>query len=210
MIIRIGAFKPWLLAGCLAALSQFTAQAAIGIFESYAIINKNGTGNTYYDAGASTGNADFQGANLGTFNSSINSLVLNGGEVKTFKNSGGDVFGAYLEYRIWSGTPSGSFSETQLFFNSNLGGNGDQKWDATGANINLLQGLNSGTYTLEIYFRAPGNQGQAFDNRGGLNYEATFSVVPEPVTLALPIFGGLALLVGLGRRLVSRQFKPAR
>ena len=204
MIIRIGISKYWIIAACLAVISQVTAPAALtGIFESYAILNKNGTGNTFYDAGASTGNADFQGANLGTFNSSVNSLILNGGEVKTYKNGGGDVFGAYLAYRIWSGSPAGSFTETQLFYNGELGG-GDQDWKATGANIKLLQGLNNGNYTLEVYFRSPGNQGDVYDSRGGSNYQATFSVVPEPITMALPIFGGLALLLGLSRRFISR------
>jgi hypothetical protein len=182
------------------------AGALTGIYETYAILNINGTGNVYYDAGANTANPDLQGASLGT----VSSLILNGGEMKTYKNGVGDVYGAYLAYRVWSGSPSGSFTETQLPWSADLG-LGNQDWSATNANINLLQGLSSGNYTLEIYFRSPGNQGDVYDNGGNssLNYRATFDVtpVPEPITLALPIFGGLVAIAGLSRRSFS-GFRP--
>jgi hypothetical protein len=32
-----------------------------------------------------------------------------------------------------------------------------------------------------------------------------FQTVPEPITFALPIFGGLVLSVGLARRFISRR-----
>ena len=124
-----------------------------------------------------------------------------GGEVKTFKNDGGNVTGAYLDYRIWlTGNESGSFIERSIPFNENdpfVAGN--QKWQLTGDNINVLSGLANGNYTLEIYFRASGNQGDVFDNVGGANYEATFAVVPEPANLALGTFGVLLLAGGVWR-----------
>ena len=173
-----------------------------GIFESYVVLNVNGGGNQFYDAGASTANPDFHGANLGTFNPSLNSLILNGGEVKTFKNGSGNVTGAFLDYRIWlTGNESGSFIERSIPFNANLSNPGDQRWLLTGDNINVLNGLNSGNYMLEIYFRASGNQGDVFHNNGGPNYEAAFSVVPEPVNVALGTFGILLLAGGALRRL---------
>lgn len=173
-------------------------RAAYGFFETYAILNVNGGGNTYYDAGAATGNPDFQGANFGTLNPALNSLILRGGEAKTFKNGGSDVFGANLAYRIWSGSASGSFTEIPLGFNANLGG-GDQKWDRTDANVNLLSGLGNGVYTLEIYFRGTGNGGDFYHSNGGINYQATFTVVPEPVTVALGIFAAVGGVGGLVR-----------
>ena len=170
-----------------------------GIFETYVILKLNGGANVFYDAGASTANPDFQGTSLGSFNPSLNSLILNGGEVKTFKNGPGNVTGAFLDYRIWlTGNESGSFIERSVPFNNDLGG-GDQRWQLSADNINVLSGLGSGNYTLEVYFRASGNQGDVFDNRDGPNYEATFTVVPEPTNVALAIFGGLASLIFLTR-----------
>jgi hypothetical protein len=191
--------------GALCGLQRSYAALNYGIFETYVVLNANGGGNVFYDAGATTANPNFHGANLGTFNPSLNSLILNGGEVKTYKNGGGDVTGAFLDYRIWlTGNESGSFIERSIPFNANLGG-GDQRWQLTGDNINVLNGLSSGNYMLGIYFRASGNQGDVFDNRGGPNYEAAFSVVPEPVNIALSVFG--SLLIGGG---VWQHFRKAR
>ena len=184
----------------LCGLLNSHGAANYGIYETYAVLSANGGANTFYDAGAITGNTDFHGANLGTFDPSINSLVLKGGEVKTFKNGVGDVTGAFLAYRIWmAGNESGSFVELTLPFGLDLGG-GNQSWQTTAATINVLNGLGSGNYTLEVYFRAAGNQGDVFDNRSGPNYEATFSVVPEPTTVALSAFGVLLLVGGVWRR----------
>lgn len=193
-----------LIGGWLASVSP-AAGALYGIYESYVVINANGGGNVFYDAGANTGNPNFPGANLGAFNPSINTLVLNGGEVKTWKDPGGDVTGVFIAYRIWKqGNESGSFTERSIFFHSNLGG-GDQKWQLTGDNINVLSGLGNGDYKLEVYFRASGNQGNVFDNVNGANYEASFTVVPEPTHIALGIFGALFAGGAAYRKLRQRR-----
>ncbi|HQK39451.1 MAG TPA: hypothetical protein PLO52_04970, partial [Flavobacterium alvei] len=67
-----------------------TIKAQSGIYESYAILNSNGGGNVYYDLQATTGNPDFNGANLGIFNSS-STLILNGAQNKTFKCNTDDI-----------------------------------------------------------------------------------------------------------------------
>ena len=67
-----------------------------GIYQSYIILNSG----VYYDAQAATDLTDFNGTNLGSFTNG-SSYLLNGGEIKTWKNSGSDVTGAYLFYRIY-------------------------------------------------------------------------------------------------------------
>ena len=130
-------------------------QAQSGIYESYAILNINGGGNTFYDLNATTGNPDFNGTNLGSF-SGANTLVLNGAQNKTFKCNPCDITNGNLWYRIYPtlGT-AGAFISSGLPFGSNLGtgcnGN-DQTWDATAANINVLSGLSPGNYTLEVLY----------------------------------------------------------
>ncbi len=192
------------LSNLIATLGLLTAGAsfgASGIFESYGIVKIN-TSTAYYDLQAATGNPDFQGAVFGTFDTTDvgNTLTLVGGEIKTYKNSGSDVTGAYFDYRVFkNGDTPGSFTEFNLPFNSNIGGGGDQKWDKTNQNVNLLTGLSNGTYTLEVYARATatGPTETHFSNNGGANFKATFTVVPEP---SAALLGGLGMMALLRRR----------
>lgn len=158
----------------LFAFVSYSAQA-IGIFESYAVLKINGGGNTYYDLQATTGNPDLNGLDLGTFTAG-QTLVFVGGENKTWKNGGGDVTGGRIFYRVYTGTPSGSFSNVSFGFLENLGGSGDQKWGSTGGTTNVLSDLPNGVYTLEVYTEADTNLGARYSNNGGANYKATFTV----------------------------------
>ena len=67
-------------------------------------------------------------------------------------------------------------------------------------------GLTAGNHSLAIYFQAHDNNQpwDAYDSNGGANFIGTIQVVPEPTTVALGIFGGLALL-----GLVIRQVRTA-
>ena len=157
----------------LFAFVSYSAQAT-GIFESYAVLNINGGGNTYYDLQATTGNPDFNGLDLGTFTNG-QTLVFVGGEHKTWKNNGGDVTGGRIHYRVYMETPSGSFSNVSFKWIQNLG-DGNQKWGATTGTTNVLSGLPNGEYTLEVYTEADTNLGARYSNNGGANYKATFTV----------------------------------
>lgn len=187
---------PFLLALMLAS----NANAATGVYESYGILKINASTNLYYDMQAATGNPDFQGANLGIFDTSMgNTLVLAGGEIKTFKNGGSNVTGARFDYRVFKlgDTPS-AFSEFNLNFNSNLSGtfgNEDQKWDNTGANVNLLNSLGNGNYTVEVFaYSTTSTDGNQFSNNGGNNFKANFTVIPEPSSAIFGLLGTVMLL----------------
>ncbi|GAB1346016.1 T9SS type A sorting domain-containing protein [Cloacibacterium normanense] len=157
----------------LFAFVSYSAQAT-GIFESYAVLKINGGVNTYYDLQASTTNLDFNGLDLGTFTNG-QTLVFVGGENKTWKNGGGDVTGGRIHYRVYTGTPSGSFSNVSFNWIQDLG-NGDQKWGATTGTTDVLSGLPNGVYILEVYTEADTNLGARYSNNGGANYKATFTV----------------------------------
>jgi hypothetical protein len=156
------------------AFVSYSAQAT-GIFESYAVLKINGGGNTYYDLQATTGNPDFNGLDLGTFTNG-QTLVFVGGENKTLKNGGGNVTGGRIHYRVYTGTPSGSYSNVNFGWLQNLGNDGNQKWGATTGTTNVLSGLPNGEYTLEVYTEADTNLGPRYSNNGGANYKATFTV----------------------------------
>ena len=105
---------------------------------------------------------DYQGSFLGTFASS-DSISL-GGQEKSFKNTGSDVTGHQLFWRIYQGAASGPFNTINYAFQWNQGdagapgglnNPGDQQWGTNieGANtvngaINIsLAGFTPGTYT---------------------------------------------------------------
>ncbi len=177
-------FGAMLLMTCLKGFSQTN-----GIYESYAILSLNGGANAFYDMNAATANPDFQGATLGSFNSS-NSLVVKGGQNKTFKCSGGDITGGNLNYRVWltSAGASGTFTAIPMSFVSNDAGGcgGNQTWQGTGGTTNIISGLTTpGNYTIEVYSDAPGFPSTAFSSNGGANYKATFNFC-GPTSGALP------------------------
>ncbi len=169
-------------------LSPLFLNAQSGIYESYAVLNLNGAGNTYYDMQAVTGNPDLNGANLGSFVIG-QTLVVAGGENKTFKCSPCNITNGTLNYRVWTGTPSGSFTGVNLPFNANLGsgcGGNDQSWSTTGNATNILSGLPAGNYTLEIYSTADYDgcgSGTHYSSNGGANYAATFTVTCPAITV---------------------------
>ena len=171
-----------------------------GIFQSYIIIDVNNGGNQFLAGGINSDNAPvFDGSNFGV----VTSLVLNGGELKTFKNGGGDVFGGEINYRVYpQGSPAGGFTAINLPFDSNLPTPGDQKWQQALAGVDLLAGLTpSTTYTLEVYWRSPTNLGDRFDSNFGNNFTGTFTTssaapVPTMSEWGLIIFALLVLCVG--------------
>ncbi len=166
----------------LLLLTTFTAIGQTAGFNStFVVLSTNGGPNTYYDLQAATANTDFQGANLGTFcEGAANALVFRGAEHNVYKCGGCDLQSTRLYYRIYSGTPSGSFVSNDIGYSSG-GANGcggeDQQWSKTDYNTDLLAGLAPGTYTLEVYSDASTNcMGTVFASNGGANYSATFTV----------------------------------
>lgn len=156
------------------SIGFFKAQNA-DIFESYASLSINGGTAAFYDMQATTSNTDLEGANLGSFGTS-GSIVFSGGEMKTWKNNGGDVTGGKIYYRVYTGAASGSFSSLNLNWMENLASPGDQRWGVSNGTTNILTGLADGTYTLEVYVEASTSVGTKFSNNSGNNYKATFTV----------------------------------
>ena len=158
-----------------------------GIFESYAILSFNGGANEYFDMQASTGNTDLQGANFGTATIGTTSLVVKGGQNKTYKNGGCNINSSTIFYRVYkTGDAPGAFASISELFLANLPNPGDQSWEGTSGSTNLILGLTPGSYTLEMYSSANFDScgtGTHFSNNSGANYKATFTVVgPISVT----------------------------
>ncbi len=144
-----------------------------GIWAAGVFVNPNGAGQNYYSA------ADFNGAYLGSFVSVSNdTLVLSGGEIKTYKNGASDVQGGAMFYRIYPvDSGGGAFVSNNLPFFENLVTAGDQTWQTTTLNVNVLASLpKPGTYRIEVYFtgRGTGPNETKFFSNDGANYTATF------------------------------------
>lgn len=144
------------------------------------------------------GAGEFDGANLGTF--TVGSELYLVGQQKSFKNNGTDVTGHTLFWSLDGGTSSSSLGYA---FQADLGG-GDQRWgtDANGnMTANILNGLTPGSYTLSVWSTITTNGTNSdvtiYNNKGGVNYNATFTVIPEP---SAALLGGIGLLALLRRR----------
>ena len=181
------------------------------MFDQFVIVDSGSTG--FYDIGAATGNPDFDGSNLGSFDVAAGGTLRLGGQGKSFKNNGTDVTGMQLMYRVYQGAPTGSFTPLSYAFQiDNFGGTpGDQQWgtDVAGSNATafftgeILAGLANGSYSLEVFSQITTNgvneSNPVLNNNGGSGFVATFSVVPEP-SRALLAFVGMGTLIMRRRR----------
>jgi hypothetical protein len=151
----------------------------------------------------------FNNNNFGSFNQNSQSLLLRGGEIKSWKSNNGNVCSARLNYVVYTQgnrPPSPTFSTINLPFKSNCcgstfcdgagpcGGN-DQKWSEANNTIDLTN-RPPGNYTLEVYFDYSGddnwNSGcgtTKYISNGGFNYVANFQVMAtgSNCSILLPI-----------------------
>ena len=154
--------------------NQHVVAQDAGIFQTYVVLEVDTPGNIWL---AGSENADGAEVFAGGTWQNVSALKIVGGEIKSWKNNGGDVTAASLHYRIVpSGTLAGDFTEVNLPFLEDLPNAGDQKWQTLTADIRLLDSLTPGTYDLELYWKIATNIGDIFDNNGGNNVLATFEV----------------------------------
>jgi len=184
-----------LLFSIIAAFSFFTGQQltaqSAGFNSSYSVFSINSGSDAYYCMFSSTScgvNPGLDGANLGTFTLSANTLVLKGAEHNVWKCGGADISATTLNYRIYkTGDTPPSFIGTSIGylsgFNNGCGGQ-DQQWKDLTKNINVLSGLTPGNYTIEIFSDATTTVGTQYLSNSSNNYKATFSVAcPSATTL---------------------------
>jgi len=183
-----------------------TSNAATGFNNGrlYFITSLNGGGNFYNQVttgtspgtGAETGHDlspdgfNTQFLSFGTLNLS-DVLTVKGFQYDTYENNSSDVQFGNLFYRVYTtGSPSGAFTQIQ---DSN---NNDDTWTVTNGTANLLSGLTTGNYTIEIYTESYTNGTNTAGNIFGFssNPTATFALVPEPTSMALGLLGTALLL----------------
>ncbi len=143
------------------------------------------------------------GYDYGPFFQNSGTLILRGGEVKTYKDPGANVCGAKLHYAVYSATnppanPIFTILDLPFKESCNVGTSsfptggpcfypGDQKWAKENYNIDLTNNL-PGDYILEVFYAVPGSftssngcSDTIYVNNNGLNYKAIFRIEPLPV-----------------------------
>ena len=148
----------------------------------------------------------FNNFNYGDFFSNSNTLILNGGEVKTWKNPGGNVCGSNLNYTIYTignrpVNPIFTILNLPLKESCNVGTSSfptggpclnasDQKWSKENYAIDLTT-FPSGNYVLEVFYSVPGSNSSTtgcsdtvFVNNSGTNYLAYYQLKDQPAISA--------------------------
>jgi hypothetical protein len=194
--------KPTALIAAMSGLAIFVlaapqCKASLSfVGNGYLELSTSQTSPIYYGVNNVTDNTG-SGYNLGNL-TSINqgqTLYL-GGQIQTYTEQNGN---ATLFYRI--GT-SGSYSSINLAFYQQADNN--NWWDSNGGinsnhtyySVNMGSSLSSGSYTVDFYYSAhdTDNNITVTEGSSGTPYSFSFTVVPEPIRMALGMFGGLAVL----------------
>ncbi len=187
-------------------LGATLSNAGSGIFGAGVVLDNDGT-TTLYEAtllgdarhapsgfSPTLDSTGFHLLNLGTFDTATDTLFFKGGEMLTYKNGVSNVTGSNVYYKIdgnaYSSAISLSFNEDNVNTNA-----GDQRWYTQGSSFDLLSGLSNGAHTLTVYFDAPSSDGTHFENNGGSDFTANFTVIPE--TSSLVMLGLTAVAAGL-------------
>ncbi len=158
-----------------------------GHFDSaYAILNLNDSGsNTWYDLAGNSGNPDFNDTDLGIFDLGSDDLKLIGTQHNMSKCNSCNITGSTMYYRIYTyGSASGGYTGVSTSWQENgWDGCGTQRWQNLSNSTNLLNGLGTGRYTIEIYSQASTNNcnGDFYDSNSGNNYKAHFRIATYSV-----------------------------
>jgi len=196
-------------------LLTFSAKADFTIWGSAIYLNVNGTSGFYntqkLTGPLAIGNHSFSGL-LGVFGKNSGTLKILGAEINTGKSNGATVCSGtlfYTVYRQGNRPASPEFTNFSLspYCNcngSNFSGCGergcssihDQKLQNATQSVDLTD-LETGDYTLEIYYQANGAAAgtgcseQVLDNAADANYKASFSIT-SPLAINMVFLNGTA------------------
>lgn len=179
------------LLAILAAMSlSVTSWGAAGWYQDYITASVDGGADGYYWIGSDPSfGTQFAGANFG------NVVTLEfGSDMRYWGDEPGDAReGGAFYYRI----DGGSYTEV-IWTHTDIGGNDWQGLAPT--TVNVAQSLAAGAHTVDVYAKSWGQGlGDSFLGSEGSPFSASFTVVPEPATMAL--FGlGVIGVVAYRRR----------
>lgn len=193
-----------LLIAAFSALALSQGHAPTGVVESTGQFLVNSSTVYLSPVPGSTGNANLNGHNFGSFDPSTDTLQLTNWFFENYAFNAGPGSDNWIN-NTNSATlllSIGLNSDDQVFSYGSQSGN-NHFWNNTGNGpLNLLDGLAPGTYTLNVsvsytYNNWDGASTSVLTSNNNSAATATFTVVPEP---ALAMLGSLGFLIILLRR----------
>jgi hypothetical protein len=160
---------------------------ATGWFDDYLSINANGAGATSYYIGTTGTGSALQGIDFG----SVSSLSITSCDMKYWSSTQDRTGGAFY-YKIMSadGATQVVAPVETIWDQVKLPATNDYQ-GTKATEINVLSGLNPGSYRLHVYAKSWGSgQGDSWLSNGGANYWATFSTPAVMITGANGIADG--------------------
>ncbi len=115
-------------------------------------------------------------------------IYFKGAAIKTWKSGDGDVTGTTFSYKVWkTGESEPAYSTRSVGWTSD-DGSGNQTWANFGAEIDMMSGLDAGSYNLKVLFTVSGTGVPGILSSGP--FTATFTI---PETPALDTFAWSAI-----------------
>jgi hypothetical protein len=184
------------------ACALTSALSAQSIFNTYAYVSDTsaGTDPAWYNLGGAGQSSSFEGANLGSFTTSL----WLGGQSGIWSN-GQQVEYSRLNYSITgAATATGAVAYSFQYYEGPAGSNNDQ-WgtDVNGANssdasIDLITtySLAAGSYNIAVWAEGQTKSGNlVYDSNNSNNYNATFTVAPIPEASTYALYAGMLGLI---------------
>jgi len=173
----------------LLVLAASSVMAALGWFAEYILVSPNSGADVWYYIGDGTEpiGSQFDSADLGTFSEGL--TLEFGADIRYWSDSQDRDGGAF--YWVIDG---GTSPNEVIWTHTYLGGNDFLGTEPTTHDV--ASGLGVGAHTVSIWAKSWGTgQGDSWLNNGGANYNATFTIIPEPTTMILVGLGVAGLLV---------------
>ena len=105
-------------------------------------------------------------------------VFFKGASIKSWKTGDGNVTGATFSYKAWkTGDSEPAYSNRSVGWTSD-DGDGNQTWANFGSEIDVLSGLDAGSYNLKVLFAVAGTGVPGLLSSGP--FTATFSIAEQP------------------------------
>jgi len=149
--------------------------ANTGIYDAFVIYQLNESANIYTSA------TNF---NTTTFDNPT-SLILKGGQIKTWKDGASNVTGGGMQYRIYkcnTAVPGFTYCGVFNWLLNEIVTPTNQYWEKVTDNVDIISSLTPGVYYFEVYFESYTTaDGNKYYSNAGANYKAKIIIYNKSI-----------------------------